>query len=129
MSALVPIGRVLFALIFLAASPRHFSAEGIGHAAELGVPLASVLVPLSGLMAIAGALSIATGFKARWGAWLIVLFLVPITFSMHAFWALSDPLQVHLQQAMFMKNLSMLGAALLLTHFGAGPWSFDARRR
>jgi uncharacterized membrane protein YphA (DoxX/SURF4 family) len=32
-----------------------------------------------------------------------------------------------MQQAMFMKNLSMLGGALLIAHFGAGPLSLDAR--
>jgi hypothetical protein len=34
--------------------------------------------------------------------------------------------QAHL--TMFLKNLSMLGGALLLAQFGAGPWSLDARR-
>jgi len=33
-----------------------------------------------------------------------------------------------IQQVMFMKNLSMLSAALLISYFGAGPLSFDARR-
>jgi len=28
---------------------------------------------------------------------------------------------------MFMKNISMLGAALLIAHFGAGPLSLDER--
>jgi len=128
-SLLVPIGRVLFSLIFLLAAPRHFSAEGISHAASFGVPLAGLLVPLSGLMAIAGGLSVALGYKARWGAWVLVLFLVPITLSLHAFWNVSDPVLHHVQQAMFAKNLAMLGAALLLTWSGAGPWSLDAWRR
>jgi len=30
---------------------------------------------------------------------------------------------------MFMKNLSMLGAALLISQFGSGPWSLDARKK
>jgi putative oxidoreductase len=45
MRYLVVAGRILFALIFITASPRHFSPEGIQHAAQLGVPLATVLVP------------------------------------------------------------------------------------
>jgi putative oxidoreductase len=57
-----------------------------------------------------------------------VLFLVPVTLMMHRFWATTDPMMASIQQVMFMKNLSMLGGALLLTHFGAGPLSFDARR-
>jgi putative oxidoreductase len=122
------VGRILFALIFITAAPRHFTHEGIQHAADLGVPWAAALVPVSGLMALAGGLSVATGYKARWGAWLLVGFLVPVTYMMHGYWKLQDPLEVHVQQANFAKNVSMLGAALLLTQFGAGPVSFDERK-
>jgi putative oxidoreductase len=121
------LGRVLFALIFITAAPRHFTHEGIQHAAELGVPLASLFVPVSGVMALAGGLSIALGYRARWGAWLLVGFLVPVTLMMHAFWKLHDPASIHIQQAMFAKNLSMLGAALLISNLGAGPLSIDDR--
>ena len=122
------VGRILFALIFITAAPRHFTHEGIQHAADLGVPWAGVLVPISGLMALAGGLSVATGYQARWGAWLLVGFLVPVTCMMHGYWKLQDPLEVHVQQANFAKNVSMLGAALLLTQFGAGPVSLDERK-
>ncbi len=118
-------GRILFSLIFITASPRHFTHEGIQHAADLGVPLASLLVPISGVMALAGGLSVAIGYKTRWGAWLLVGFLVPVTLMMHAYWKLQDPVMIHVQQAMFAKNLSMLGAALLVTQFGAGRISVD----
>ena len=123
----VLIGRILFALIFITASPRHFSHEGIQHAADLGVPLAALLVPISGVLALAGGLSVAFGYKAQWGAWCLVAFLVPVTMMMHAFWRVTDPAVAHVQQAMFAKNLSMLGAALLIAHFGAGPLSVDGR--
>jgi putative oxidoreductase len=125
MRYLVLAGRILFALIFIIASPRHFSREGIAHAASLGVPLASVLVPISGLMALAGGLSVAAGYGARWGAWTLAGFLVPVTLGMHAFWKLHDPVQAHIQQAMFAKNLAMLGGALLIAYFGSGPLSLD----
>lgn len=123
MRYLFPIGRILFALIFITAAPRHFTREGIQHAADFGVPIASLCVPISGVMALTGGLSIATGYKANWGAWLLVGFLVPVTFMMHAFWHAHDPAQAHVQQAMFAKNISMLGAALLLTQNGSGPLS------
>jgi putative oxidoreductase len=125
---LVPVGRVLFALIFLMSGPGHFSSRMIGYAASQGVPLASVLVPLSGVLALAGGLSIALGYRARLGAWLIVLFLVPVTLAMHRFWAVSDPMAAMMQQIMFMKNVTILGGALVLTHFGGGPCSLDNRR-
>lgn len=125
MRMLFPIARIMFSLIFITAAPRHFSSEGIGHAVSLGVPFAHLLVPLSGIMAIVGGLSVASGYKARWGAWVLVGFLVPVTWMMHAYWKQSDPAAFRVQQAMFAKNLSMLGAALLITQLGAGRISID----
>jgi putative oxidoreductase len=125
---LVPIGRFLYSAIFLMTVMGHFSAGYIGYAAQAGVPVPGLLVPLSGVIAILGGLSITLGYKAKIGGWLIVLFLVPVTFKMHAFWAVADPMMHGIQLALFWKNISMLGAALLITHFGAGPISLDARR-
>jgi putative oxidoreductase len=34
-----------------------------------------------------------------------------------------------MQQGMFMKNLGLLGGALLIAYFGAGPVSLDERAR
>ena len=127
MSYIVPGGRVLFSAIFISSLLAHFSPGAIAYAGQAGVPLASLSVPLSGLLAFLGGLSILLGYRAKIGAWLIVLFLVPVTMTMHAFWAVTDPMMAQMQQAMFMKNLSMLGGALLITHFGAGPVSLDAR--
>ena len=128
MRYLVPVGRVLYSLIFLMTILGHFSAGYIGYATQQGVPAAGFLVPLSGLIAIAGGLSIALGYKAKVGAWLIVIFLVPVSLKMHNFWAVTDPMMRGMQTAMFMKNVSMLGAALLIAYFGSGPLSLDARR-
>jgi putative oxidoreductase len=107
----------------------HFSPKLVGYAAANGVPLPAIAVPLSGIIALVGALSILVGYKAKWGAWLIVLFLVPVTLSMHKFWGLDDPQATMMQQVMFMKNVSMLGAALLIAYFGSGPLSLDNRAK
>jgi uncharacterized membrane protein YphA (DoxX/SURF4 family) len=32
-----------------------------------------------------------------------------------------------MQFAHFLKNVSMMGGALLITQFGSGPWSLDGR--
>jgi putative oxidoreductase len=125
---LVPLGRLLLAAPFVLAGPVHLTPAVIGFAAAQGVPLASVLVPLSGLIASAGGLSILLGYRARLGAALLVLFLVPVTFTMHRFWGVPDPMMAQMQQAMFMKNLSMLGGVLLMAYFGAGPLSLDSRQ-
>jgi putative oxidoreductase len=126
--AVVVLGRFFFALIFLVAAPNHFTRQTIAFSASQGVPWASIAVPLSGVLAIAGGLSILLGYRARLGAWLIVLFLIPVTLMLHKFWLVQDPMMAQIQMILFMKNVSMLGAALLLSQFGAGPFSLDARR-
>ena len=124
----VLLGRFLFVAIFLMAGTNHFSRQTIAFAASQGVPLASVTVPLSGILALTGGLSILLGYRARLGAWLIALFLVPVTLMMHKFWAIADPRMQQIQMVLFMKNIAILGGALLISQFGAGPFSLDARR-
>lgn len=124
---LVPLGRLLFALIFLWSAPGHFKPEMVAMAEAQGVPLANLAVPLSGVMAGLGGLSVALGLWTRIGAALLILFLIPVTLMMHKYWAIADPAAAQLQQIMFMKNLAILGGALLLAHHGGGPVSVDER--
>lgn len=119
------IGRILFSLLFLMAIMGHFSSGTIAYAASAGVPMASIMVPLSGIIAFIGGLSIVLGFKTKIGAWLIIIFLIPVTFMMHKFWTVSDPMAQQMQMANFMKNMGLIGGALFLTYFGAGPISID----
>jgi putative oxidoreductase len=126
---IVLLGRFLFAAIFILSGPRHFMSQTIAYAASQGVFLASFAVPLSGVLALVGGLSILLGYRAKIGAWLIALFLVLITPMMHKFWGITDPMTQQMQMAMFFKNASMLGAALLITQLGSGPWSLDARKK
>ena len=115
-------------MIFIAGGLGHFSHQEIAYAASQEVPIANILVPVSGIIAIVGGLSILLGFHGKVGAWLPVLFLVPVTFMMHNFWAVKDPMMQQFQMAMFLKNISMLGAALFFTQVGTGPLSLDSRR-
>ena len=85
-------------------------------------------MPASGILALLGGLSILLGYRAKLGAWLLVIFLVPVTVMMHNFWAVKDPMMAQMQMAMFLKNMTMLGGALLVSQLGAGPWSVDAQR-
>jgi putative oxidoreductase len=119
-------GRQLFSVIFIIASAGHFTPATIASAADQGVPMAGLLVPVSGFIALAGGLSLLFGYRARLGAWLLVLFLVPVTLTMHAFWAVSDPMMFQVQLALFVRNLMMLGGALLVARVGAGSLSLDA---
>lgn len=121
------VGRLLFSLIFLMSFPGHFKAETIAFAAAQGVPLANLAVPASGILALVGALSIILGYRARWGAAALIAFLVPVTFMMHPFWSVTDPMMHQLQMVMFMKNIALVGTALVIMQLGVGAFSLDAR--
>lgn len=121
------VGRLFFVLIFLLSGPRHFMSQTIAYAASQGVPMASIIVPISGALAFLGALSVLLGYRAKIGAWLIVLFLLGVTPMMHKFWTVTDPMMYQIQFIMFMKNLSMLGGAVFISQMGSGPWSLNRR--
>lgn len=124
----VPAARILFSAIFVFAGFSHFDANAIAYAAQAGVPIASLAVPLSGLIALAGGVSVAVGYHARAGALLLAAFLVPVTLMLHAFWAVEDPVLAQVERAMFLKNAGLFGGALLIARFGAGPLSLDELR-
>jgi putative oxidoreductase len=123
---LILIGRIFFSMIFVMAGYSHvMSNQLIAYAASAGVPSPALMVPAAGLLAFFGGLSVLLGYKAKWGAWFIVLFLVPVTLVMHSFWGATDTQVAMMQMTMFQKNLSMLGGALLIAHYGSGPYSLD----
>lgn len=122
------LGRLFFAAIFLMSGSQHFTQQMIGYGQASGVPLASFAVPVSGLIAIVGGILILLGWKAKIGAGLIIVFLIPVTLMMHNFWSMEGQEQMT-QRIMFMKNLSMLGGAFIMAFHGAGPLSLDNRKR
>jgi putative oxidoreductase len=123
---MVPVGRVLFALIFVAGIVGHFSSAEIAQASAHGGPCATLLVPLAGLIALTGGVSILLGYHAKAGALLLLVFLVPVTLVMHKFWGIPDPQVAMMQKIHFMKNTSLAGACLLIMYYGSGPYSLDS---
>jgi putative oxidoreductase len=111
------IGRILFVLVFLfSGSTIHLlqAKQGIAYARMYGVPAPEITVPLTGLMAVLGGLSVVFGIWGDLGALLLVAFLLPVAFYMHAFWKETDAQQKANQMAHFTKNISMVGGALAL---------------
>ncbi len=117
--AALVIGRVLFAAIFILSGIGHLTKlpAMTQYAAAFKVPQPKLAVVISGLMIIAGGLSILLGVYVQAGALVLVLFLIPVAISMHPFWGVPDAMQAANQQAHFLKNLSLAGAALLVYYF------------
>ncbi len=126
----VLIGRILFSLPFILFGLNHLMKLDAmsGYAASKGVPAATFVVIVTGIMIIAGGLSVMLGYKAKLGAWLLVVFLVPTAFIMHGFWGIEDAMMAQNEMAHFFKDLALAGGALLITHFGTGPYSLDERQ-
>ena len=70
---------------------------------------------------------IAVGWKARWGAAAIFIFVLVASVIFHAFWAVPAE-QVQMQNIMFMKNLAIMGGMLYIVVYGSGPLSLDKNR-
>lgn len=119
------IARILIAQIFLMAGAGKIMdpAGTQGYMAAYGMPFAGFFLLGAIAVEIGGGLSVLLGFKARWGAIALALFLIPTTLIFHT--AFSE----RLQQIMFMKNLAIMGGLLLVAYFGSGPLSLDARAK
>lgn len=121
-------GRVLVALIFLWSGIGKIGgfAGTAGYMASKGLPMAEVLLALTILIEVGGSLMLIVGWKARWAAAVMFLWMIPVTLVFHNFWAV-PPAEVMNQQINFMKNLSIMGAMLYILAFGAGPYSVDKK--
>lgn len=128
-SPLAVIGRVLLALMFVVSGfGKLGNIEGTaGYIASAGLPLATTLAVIVGLLELFGGLAIMVGYHARWAALALGLFTIAASLLFHNFWAMSAD-KAFMQQLMFMKNLSVAGGMFVVAALGAGPMSFDARR-
>jgi putative oxidoreductase len=122
------IGRIMLATIFLMSAlgnkiPKFNDVAG--YMASEGVPMPKLLLVGAIIFLIAGSLSIITGFKARIGATLLLIFLVLATYFFHDFWTVEDAMQQQNEMIQFMKNMALMGAMLMVIANGSGPMSLD----
>jgi len=112
-------GRILLSLIFILSGFNKINGwDGtLGFMASKGIPLTSVFLALTILIELGGGLMIALGLYARWAAFAIFLFLIPVTAIFHPFWA--DPEQMN----SFMKNIAIMGGMLYIMTYGSGHYS------
>ena len=119
-------GRVLLCIIFLMAAVGnkipHFGDVALLMASK-GIPAPKLMLAGAIVFLLAGSLSVITGYRARIGASLLLVFLVLATYYFHNFWALAEAQAQQEQMIQFMKNLSMMGAMLFIIANGPGPMS------
>ena len=127
---LAVLGRILICTIFFMAAagnkiPNFHAVAKVMEAK--GIPAAPIMLVGAIVFLIVGSFSVILGYKARIGATLLLIFLVLATYFFHAFWKETDPKAAQEQMIQFMKNLSMMGAMLLIIANGPGPFSLDER--
>ena len=116
MDAVLVIGRVLFALIFVASGINHITKADhmTGYAQFKKVPAAKASVILSGVFFLLAAASLILGVYADLGALVLAVLLVIMAVMFHNFWTQTDPQQKQMEQIAFFKNISMAGGALVM---------------
>lgn len=119
-------GRVLLCIIFLMAAVGnkipHFS-DVAQLMASKGIPAPNLMLAGAIVFLLAGSLSVITGYRGRIGASLLLVFLMLATYYFHNFWAITEAKAQQEQMIQFMKNLSLMGAMLLIIANGPGPMS------
>jgi putative oxidoreductase len=119
------VGRWILGLFFIYNGLMHFLnfRAMTGYAASKGVPLPELAVAVTGIFLVLGGGSLLLAFRPEIGILLLALFLLPVTFTMHNFWAVGDP-QARLGEMInFSKNMALLGALLALLAVPR-PWPF-----
>ena len=121
--------RLLLTTIFiLSAFNKITGFSGVsGYMASKGMPMPSVLLVGAIVFLLVGGFSVLLGYRARIGAILLIIFLVPATLIFHNFWAVA-PEAAQGEMISFMKNLGLLGGLLYIAVNGSGPGSLDSRK-
>jgi putative oxidoreductase len=117
------IGRIIVGLYFLFAGYNHFKNLGFmsGYVTIKRIPAPKLAVAGTGVLLLAGGASVLLGLYPRAGIALLVLFLLGVSFTMHAFWRITDPQQRMGEQVNFLKNIALLGALLMFLAIPT-PW-------
>jgi putative oxidoreductase len=119
------IGRILLVVIFLYSGITKI--EDFGGTSQFmashGMPYANFFLVGAIFFELVGSATVILGYFARFGALLLLIFLIPTTLIFHS--NLADQMQF----LMFMKNVSMFGGCLILLASGAGRFSLDSLLR
>jgi putative oxidoreductase len=111
------LGRLLMSVIFLlsgAGKLMQFTGTATMMAGK-GIPLATVALAITLLIEVGGGLALLIGFKVRYIAPIMALWLVPVTLVFHNFWAYQGADQQN-QMANFLKNVAIMGGLLIAAY-------------
>ena len=124
------LGRIMIAGIFLMSAVGNkipkFSAVA-GAMEQEGVPFPSLMLAGAIGFLVLGSLSLVTGYWGRFGAGLLLVFLVLATYFFHDFWNFEGDARQQ-QMIQFLKNVSLMGTMLFVIANGPGAGSAEGAK-
>jgi putative oxidoreductase len=123
---LLLLARIFIAALFLVAGARKLLAYAAtaGYFAKLGFPAPEVLAVVAIAIELGAGLMLLAGWRTRWAAWLLVVFVVVATAMAHRFWQV-EPAQFANQLNHFLKNSAIIGGLIFVATFGPGRMALD----
>jgi putative oxidoreductase len=120
------VGRILIVVPFLVFGFMKFTNfhGSVETLAALKIPMTTAAAVIAIIIELLGGVCVVLGFKARFWGWVLFLYLIPVTFLAHNFWAYSGAARMD-NEGNFLKNLAIMGGLLLLAAFGPGSLSVD----
>ena len=120
------IGRIIVGIYYIYSGIHHFTSLDMmaGYAGSKGVPAPKIAVAGSGTLLIIGGLSFLFGFQPLIGVICVILFLLPVSFTMHNFWTIQDPMRKMGEMVNFTKNMALTGCALMFLAIPQ-PWPYS----
>lgn len=109
------IGRIIFGGYWLMAAINHF--KELNHMSEYakakGTPFPKLAVTGTGVLLLAGGLSMLLGVYPAVGIVLLIIFLLGVSVQMHSFWKVDDAQMKQIDMINFTKNMALIGALLM----------------
>lgn len=122
----VLFGRALVALIFLQSGidkVLNFD-KTVKLMASKAIPMPDILLLPAIVVLLAGGVMLLVGWKARWAALALIVFMIPTTLYFHSFWTYPEAQYVN-QFHHFLKNIAIIGSLFILMGMGSGGMSID----
>ncbi|MFW9777976.1 MAG: DoxX family protein [Candidatus Heimdallarchaeota archaeon] len=125
-SVIFLIGRVVVGAFYLYNAWNHFKNVDMlqGYAGSKGVPSPRLAVQVTGLLLAIAGITFILGVFPEIGVLSLVAFFVPVNIMMHNFWTIEDAQMKAAERVQFMKNLALLGSALMFLAVPT-PWSYS----
>ncbi len=120
------IARIFIALIFIyeAYDSIGFYKETKEVMTEYGFTWQqdALLLGSIGLLVLGGVL-VLIGYRSKFGAALLMVYFIPLTFIIHAFWGIEPSIERRIASIHFMKNIAIIGGLLMIFANGSGRYS------